>query len=426
MQDLMNPSLVSASAKPRIGKRQMAPDEIAIGEVDSSSPDILDGVRDVIVDSAKAVDRAAEKAIKVVTEGAEWVTDIPEKIDNVWKEGKKRMSSPVSFSSVSDAASFGQKVISHIIFLFASLMSIMAALATASLVTLFPAAAVLGQTAAPILMGLLSMTLTIITIVAIPLLGLGMKLALVIPMIPVFAWIGVMLDWMVIVIEAMIAAPYWAMAHLEGEGEGMGQRSSHGYIFMLNLLFRPAIVVIVFTMVTTVLGVVVGFANGHFRSIYGAMIKGADLGFFGMAVMLIATLFMAVTIFENLLTKAYSIVSVVPDKVFSWIGGNFGSNVGGNMGAEMASGMNSAADQGASLAASGVKGAAEGGMKASQSVLKKTSRDDYERKQADLNKAQDQIGTSQSSEEDIQKKEIAAKKANQIAARRGNGYGELD
>ena len=41
-----------------------------------------------------------------------------------------------------------------------------------------------------------------------------------------------------------MAAPLWAFAHLDTEGDGLGQRTQTGYLFLVNVLFRPALMVV--------------------------------------------------------------------------------------------------------------------------------------------------------------------------------------
>src|SRR5260363_110800 len=67
-------------------------------------------------------------------------------------------------------------------------------------------------------------------------------------MLPFIIWFGGVVSWFAVVGEAMIAAPLWAMTHLDGDGEGMGPRTTHGYIFLLNLIFRPVFMVIGFVL----------------------------------------------------------------------------------------------------------------------------------------------------------------------------------
>src|SRR5260363_143137 len=67
-------------------------------------------------------------------------------------------------------------------------------------------------------------------------------------MLPFIIWFGGVVSWFAVVGEAMIAAPLWAMTHLDGDGEGMGPRTTHGHIFLLNLIFRPVFMVIGFVL----------------------------------------------------------------------------------------------------------------------------------------------------------------------------------
>lgn len=64
----------------------------------------------------------------------------------------------------------------------------------------------------------------------------GAMLSIYIPMVPFIIWFGGIISWLAVVGEGVIAAPLWGMVHLDGDGEGMGQRSTHGYIFLLNVL----------------------------------------------------------------------------------------------------------------------------------------------------------------------------------------------
>lgn len=262
------------------------------------------------------------------------------------------------FSSVNQIANTGLAVLAMIESAFSVLLGIIAAVGAANVAISFTA---VGPAVAMGVMEFINFALTLtgafLTIVAAPAGYMALKLALFIPMIPVLKWIGAILNCIVIVIEAMIAAPYWAMAHLEGEGEGLGRNTAHGYIFMLNLLFRPAILVITFALITTVLSVILGFANGMLGGFLQTLMTGSSFGFIGKIILVIGGLALMVSIFENMLTQSYDILQVVPDKVFNWIGGSFGSNVGANL------------DSAASAAGGGAQQALSSGAGAAQSTL---------------------------------------------------------
>lgn len=269
------------------------------------------------------------------------------------------------FSSVEQVAQTGVNILSFVDTMFKSLLGawalyFMATLASAAFPLLPPQLTGIFGAVELLFAGAASLWATF----AMPAAYFAIKLALIIPMIPILKWIGAILDWMVVVIEAMIASPWWAMAHLDGEGEGLGRNTGHGYIFMLNLLFRPAILVITFTLITSVLGVILAFANYMLGDLLNALIGNPESTMFMRFAFILGALALMTSIFENMLTTAYSILSVVPDKVFTWIGGNFGSNVSGNMAEGIAGGGSAAANaafNAAGTAGSGAFGAASSG-----------------------------------------------------------------
>jgi conjugal transfer/type IV secretion protein DotA/TraY len=61
--------------------------------------------------------------------------------------------------------------------------------------------------------------------------------------VPFITWVSALVQYCCIVVESIAAAPLWALAHLQADGEGMGQRTEKGYLYLLNLLFRPILMV---------------------------------------------------------------------------------------------------------------------------------------------------------------------------------------
>ncbi|MBQ69238.1 hypothetical protein CL689_04160 [Candidatus Saccharibacteria bacterium] len=252
----------------------------------------------------------------------------------------------IGFSSVSDIAQTGVAVLNTLDNLFKAFLLLMGVYAGIVTGVTLTGLGVFAGGIFGMVQTVFVLTGAVLTLFILPAGFFAIKLAMIIPMIPVLIWIGVILDWMVVVIEAMIASPYWAMAHLDGDGEGLGRNTAHGYIFILNLLFRPAILVITFALVTTVLSVILGFANGALGGMFNSLVNNPESTFLMKCFYLLGALSLMTVIFENMLTKAYSVLSVVPDKVFSWIGGNFGSNVSGGMAEGIAGGASNATQAG--------------------------------------------------------------------------------
>lgn len=69
--------------------------------------------------------------------------------------------------------------------------------------------------------------------------------AFYIPMIPTVLWIAGVLNWLLFVVEAMLASAIWAATHAAPEGEGFtGQHAKQGYMLLLQVLLRPTLLVI--------------------------------------------------------------------------------------------------------------------------------------------------------------------------------------
>lgn len=164
--------------------------------------------------------------------------------------------------------------------------------------------------------------------ILIPVLFFGLKLAGILPFTPIIMWIGAVTAYLVIFIESLFGAQLWAMAHLEGEGEGMGQKTMHGYLFLLNLLFRPAIMVISFYLATKLLGIMGGMGSSAIGNFAVAVSNNSSSGWVASFCISLGALWVWIALMESLIHTCYGLVTTVPNQVFAWIGGHFGSNVG--------------------------------------------------------------------------------------------------
>lgn len=82
-------------------------------------------------------------------------------------------------------------------------------------------------------------------------LGMGLTLAFMLPLIPFIKFFFNVLTWVIIVLEAVVGIPLWALAHLTPYGDGFaGNQAQRGYQFLFSLLLRPVLLV---------LGLIAGF-----------------------------------------------------------------------------------------------------------------------------------------------------------------------
>lgn len=166
----------------------------------------------------------------------------------------------------------------------------------------------------------------IIMMIIIAALLLGLGLSTYLPMVPFVIWFGAAVNWLVVVGEGVIAAPLWAITHLGGEGDGFGHKTAHGYIFLLEMMVRPILMVIGFFLGGA--GIIAGgtllnegfgiaLANAQFDSLTGI---GSILAY--------CTIYFSMCL--NLVHSCFNLIFLVPDKVINWVGGVAPAMIGGD------------------------------------------------------------------------------------------------
>jgi len=71
---------------------------------------------------------------------------------------------------------------------------------------------------------------------------LGILCAYVAPIIPVVVWVRALFGWIFLVVESLIAAPFWAVTHSLPEGAGFaGNHARQGYLMAVDIVIRPVI-----------------------------------------------------------------------------------------------------------------------------------------------------------------------------------------
>ena len=113
----------------------------------------------------------------------------------------------------------------------------------------------------------------------------GIVIAYVLPMIPYVMWMAGVAGWIILVCEAMVAVPLWALAHMTLGGDGLHGRATEGWSLLFSVVFRPTLMLIglflgyfVFDcmswLIRETFGVAIGFvlANGWMVSNFLGMV----------------------------------------------------------------------------------------------------------------------------------------------------------
>ena len=142
----------------------------------------------------------------------------------------------------------------------------------------------------------------------------GAMHAYVLPFMPTIIFIIFALSCLVLVVEALIAAPLWALGHIKLAGQGIvDQTQLPGYQILLNLFVRIPIAMMAF--VFSLLVVDVGLHGVSQIMGYGFGVHASSVGPIGFVVFMLVYGFISWTI----CIRAFSMINELPDKVLRWI-----------------------------------------------------------------------------------------------------------
>lgn len=152
----------------------------------------------------------------------------------------------------------------------------------------------------------------------------GATLSTYVPMIPYILWVGVIIGWVILVVEAVIAAPIWAVAHMAPDGDGVVGRGGQGYMLVLSLTLRPPLMVLGLACSISLMKPVGYFVNSTFL---GAFAMGVNPGPLAITQAIAGCVLYAV-VMVGVVHRVFTLIHVVPDRILRWIGGG-GNELGG-------------------------------------------------------------------------------------------------
>jgi conjugal transfer/type IV secretion protein DotA/TraY len=177
----------------------------------------------------------------------------------------------------------------------------------------------------------------------------------ILPYLPSVIWLIAVLAFMLLVIEAVFAAPLWAVAMLSMDGHGISSNIARkGWSLLLMLFLTPMLMVFGFLLGMIMFRIGAFFLNGMlFAALSSQMASdpGAFGSLSGILVMTVLTLFVAV-LYVIIIDWSFSLINVFPARVFKWIDG-----IGDDLGAQTALAAKGAAIGGAYQAGGAAGGA---------------------------------------------------------------------
>lgn len=165
-----------------------------------------------------------------------------------------------------------------------------------------------------------SHVLKVVYPLAVALIAVGVILSVWIPMLPYLIWTVAIFTLILYFVEAVFAAPFFAIAHMNPDGHEVVGSAGPGWMHVLQILLRPVLMVGGFVAGTAVL-----YAGAWIvqHTIGGAIMEtfeNDNMGFVGIldAIAEVVIYVVLVVIFIN---ASFGLVHKLPDLVFGWIGG---------------------------------------------------------------------------------------------------------
>jgi conjugal transfer/type IV secretion protein DotA/TraY len=152
-------------------------------------------------------------------------------------------------------------------------------------------------------------------------------MAFYLPMLPFIQWFAALVQWFTSILESLVGGSLWALAHFDSDGEGMGQRSSYGYLYLFNNFARPITLTLAFFFAAGTVTVLGSFLFKYFGSTVAAAQGNSLTGVMSIVAYLIILTVMGMT----LINSSFSLLLSMPDRLIGWIGQNHASHIGSDV-----------------------------------------------------------------------------------------------
>jgi conjugal transfer/type IV secretion protein DotA/TraY len=166
----------------------------------------------------------------------------------------------------------------------------------------------------------LNMVGLVIGVAVIALLSFALLAAIFLPLVPFIIWTLASLQWLLLVFEALLAVPIWAVWHIRN-GKGLTAETMNGWLLLFGLLLRPTLMVFGLLGATIISYYLLALVSGTFVA---ASINAASGNLTG-PVIVIGLLVVFVLLAVDLTLRCFSLIHRLPDFVLRWVGGSLES-----------------------------------------------------------------------------------------------------
>lgn len=161
---------------------------------------------------------------------------------------------------------------------------------------------------------------------AFSLISTGFALAGYLPMVPYIIWMASMIGYCILLMEAIIAAPLWAFTHIVPDGDGVVGRGGQGYMLVLSLMIRPALMVMGLACSIVLMKPIGYVITSTFAAAYNlAVIQHSGWG--GLTIT-IGGCILYFVILSATIHRIFSLIHAIPDNIMRWLGGGASHELG--------------------------------------------------------------------------------------------------
>jgi conjugal transfer/type IV secretion protein DotA/TraY len=156
----------------------------------------------------------------------------------------------------------------------------------------------------------------ILTLLLLALLGFGITLSTYVPMIPSITWTTSVVNWFVLVFEAVIAGPLFGIAHVHPDGDDAVGKAGQGYMMILSLCMRPALMLFGLIGAMLLTQPITGIVNVMFMTVVSGVQADALTGI----VSFVAFVAIYVILMTSVVHIVFSLIHWIPDNILRWLG----------------------------------------------------------------------------------------------------------
>ena len=143
----------------------------------------------------------------------------------------------------------------------------------------------------------------------------GVLLFYVTPLVPFIRFTFGVIGWLLNILEAVIAIPLVAVAHLNTKGDGVMGGAQHAYMMVLSIFLRPALLIVGIVIALMMFTVSIGILNDLYKN---AVIGTGSNATGGLSILVYTLIYCAIA--YGMCNLTFKLIEEIPNRALTWIG----------------------------------------------------------------------------------------------------------